>query len=112
MTDSKFFLSHADADVSNLAVDCVASRYEISPNWNDDKRKIYVTREIEHLKDLIVQAIYRIKKRKFEREMHKVREELKQPLSAEDMEITLSKYQKLKEAEQTLGQLLGNTIVK
>lgn len=110
--DSKFFLSHADADVSNLAVDCVASRYEISPNWNDDKRKIYVTREIEHLKDLIVQAIYRIKKRKFEREMHKVREELKQPLSAEDMEITLSKYQKLKEAEQTLGQLLGNTIVK
>jgi len=110
--EAKFFLSHQNADVVNLAVDCVATRYEISPNWNDDKRKIYVTREIEHLKELIIQAIYRIKKRKFEREMHKIREELKSPLAPEDLEIVLSKYQKLKEAEQTLGQLLGNTIVK
>lgn len=110
--EARFFLSHQNAEVANLAVDSIATRYEISPNWNDDKRKIYVTREIEHLQELIVQAIYRIKKRKFEREMHKIREELKSPLSPEDMEITLSKYQKLKEAEQTLGQLLGNTIVK
>lgn len=110
--DPKIFLSHTNTEVSNLAVDCVATRYEISPNWNDDKRKIYVTREIEHLKDLIVQAVYRIKKRKFEREIYKVREELKSNLSSEDMEIALSRYKKLKEAEQTLGQLLGNTIVK
>lgn len=109
---AKFFLSHSDPAVVNLAVDCVATRYDLSPNWNDDKRKIYVTREIENLKVLIIQAIYRIKKRKFEREMHKVREELKLPLSPVDMEIALSKYQKLKEGEQTLGQLLGNTIVK
>lgn len=110
--EAKFFLSHKDQDVANLAVDSIASRYEISPNWNDDKRKIHVTREIEHLKELIIQAIYRIKKRKFEKEMHKIREELKTPLSDQDMEIALSKYQKLKEAEQTLGQLLGNTVVK
>ncbi len=110
--EAKFFISHEDNDVSKLAVDCIASRYEISPNWNDDKRKIYVTREIEHLKELVIQAIYRIKKRKFASEMHKIREELKQPLSPEDMEIALHKYQKLKEGEQLLGNLLGNTIVK
>lgn len=110
--EPKFFLSHQNAKVASLAVDCVANRYEISPNWNDDKRKIYVAREIERLKNLVVQAIYRIKKKKFEREMHKIREELKTTMSPEDMQIALSKYQKLKEAEQTLGQLLGNTIVK
>lgn len=110
--DAKFFFSHTDPEVVNLAVDAIASRYEISPNWNDDKRKIYVTREIEHLKELTVQAIFRIKKRKFEREIFKIREQLKQALAPEDMEILLHKYQKLKEAEQTLGQLLGNTIVK
>lgn len=108
----KFFIAHEDAEVAKLAVDSVASRYEISPNWNDDKRKIYVTKEIEHLKELVIQAIYRIKKRKFAAEMHKIREELKRPLSPEDMEITLHKYQKLKEGEQMLGNLLGNTIVK
>lgn len=110
--EAKFFIAHEDNDISKLAVDCIASRYELSPNWNDDKRKIYITKEIEHLKDLVIQAIYRIKKRKFASEMHKVREELKQPLSAEDMEIALHKYQKLKEGEQLLGNLLGNTIVK
>lgn len=110
--ESKFFLSHQNAEVAGLAVDCVAIRYEISPNWNDDKRKIYVASEIENLKDLVVQAIYRIKKKKFEVEMIKIREELKSDLSSDDMLIVLSKYQKLKEAEQTLGLLLGNTIVK
>lgn len=110
--DAKFFISSQDKDVSALAIDCIASRYEISPNWNDDKRKIYVTQEIEHLKELVIQAIYRIKKRKFSKEMHKVREEMKKNLSAEDLEIELHKYQKLKEAEKMLGQLLGNIVVK
>lgn len=110
--EARFFISHENDDVAKLAVDCIASRYELSPNWNDDKRKIYITREIEHLKELVIQAIYRIKKRKFAAEMHKIREELKLPLSAEDMEIALHKYQKLKEGEQMLGNLLGNTIVK
>ncbi|WP_160069614.1 DNA primase [Sphingobacterium bovisgrunnientis] len=110
--DAKFFISSEDKDVSALAVDCIASKYEISPNWNDDKRKIYVTLEIEHLQELVIQAIYRIKKRKFSREMNKVQEELKKNLSPEDMEIELHKYQKLKEAEKMLGQLLGNIVIK
>jgi DNA primase len=110
--DAKFFISSEDRDVSALAVDCIASKYEISANWNDDKRKIYVTQEIEHLQELVIQAIYRIKKRKFSREMQKVQEELKKNLSTEDMEIELHKYQKLKEAEKMLGQLLGNIVIK
>jgi DNA primase len=110
--DAKFFISSPDKEVAALVIDCIASKYEISPNWNDDKRKIYVTQEIEHLKELVIQAIYRIKKRKFSREMHKVREEMKKNLSAEDLEIELNKYQKLKEAEKMLGQLLGNIVIK
>ena len=110
--DVKFFISSEDKDVSSLAVDSVAERYELSHNWNDDKRKIYVTKEIEHLQELVIQAIYRIKKRKFSREMHRVREEMKKNLSPEDLEIELHKYQKLKEAEKMLGQLLGNIVIK
>lgn len=110
--EAKFFFSHEDPTVQDLAISCVSSPYELSPNWNDDKRKIYVTREHEHLKALTTQAIYRIKKRKVESEMTKIREELKLDQSAEDMEILLSKYQKLKEAEKMLGAYLGNTVVK
>lgn len=110
--EAKFFFSHEDKDIQDLAITSVSSPYELSPNWNDDKRKIYVKEEREYLKELTIQAIYRIKKRKVEREIFKIREELKEEQSAVDMEILLSKYQKLKEAEKLLGNFLGNTVVK
>lgn len=110
--EAKFFFSHEDKDVQDLAITCVSTPYELSPNWNDDKRKIYVSLEREHLKELTIQAVYRIKKRKVEREMLKIREELKAGPTTEDMEILLSKYQKLKEAEKLLGTFLGNIVVK
>jgi len=110
--ETRFFLSHPDKEIANLAINSMASQYEISPNWNDDKRKIYVSTEIEHLKDLVLQAIYRIKKRKCAVEIDKIRKEMKQPQSPEDMEVLLFKYQKLKEAEKILGQFLGNIIIK
>ncbi|TJZ60397.1 DNA primase [Sphingobacterium olei] len=110
--EAKYFFSHVDKDVADLAIGCVASQYEISPNWNSEKNKIYVPEEIENLKQLVTQVIYRIKKRKFEKEMYKIREELKKEQSEDDLQILLHKYSKLKEAEKMLGQLLGNTIVK
>jgi len=110
--DPKQFYSNADAAVSELAINCVASKYSLSENWNDDKRKIYVSQEYEHLKQLVVTAIYRIKKRKIEAEMYNIREEMKHEKDVGNLEVLLFKYQKLKEAEKLLGGFLGNTIVK
>ncbi|PRD46351.1 DNA primase [Sphingobacterium haloxyli] len=110
--DTKYFFSHEDKDVQDLAITCVTTPYELSPNWNDEKRKIYVREEREHLRELTMQAIYRIKKRKVEKEMIRIREELKTTVSGEDIEILLAKYQKLKEAAKVLGDFLGNIVVK
>ena len=110
--DTKYFFSHEDKEVQDLAITCVTTPYELSPNWNDEKRKIYVRQEREHLRELTMQAIYRIKKRKVEKEMVKIREELKLTATKEDIEILLAKYQKLKEAEKVLGDFLGNIVVK
>lgn len=110
--DIKYFFSHEDPEIQDLAITCVTTPYELSPNWNDEKRKIYVRGEREHLKELTMQAIYRIKKRKIEKEMIKIREDLKVILDEDDIEILLAKYQKLKDAEKLLGVYLGNIIVK
>ncbi|WP_293900700.1 DNA primase [Sphingobacterium sp. UBA5670] len=110
--DAKQFYSNPDASISDLAINSVASKYSLSENWNDDKRKIYVTQEYEHLKQLVVTAIYRIKKRKIEAEMHHIREEMKHEQDVANLEVLIFKYQKLKEAERLLGSFLGNTIVK
>ncbi|WP_294185121.1 DNA primase [uncultured Sphingobacterium sp.] len=110
--DAKQFYSNPDPSISDLAINSVASKYSLSENWNDDKRKIYVTQEYEHLKPLVVTAIYRIKKRKIETEMHHIREEMKHEKDEANLEVLIFKYQKLKEAERLLGGFLGNTIVK
>ena len=110
--DAKQFYSNPDTTISDLAINSVASKYSLSENWNDDKRKIYVTQEYEHLKQLVVTAIYRIKKRKIEAEMHHIREEMKHEQDVANLEVLIFKYQKLKEAERLLGGFLGNTIVK
>ena len=110
--DAKLFYSNVDAAVSELAINCVATKYSLSENWNDDKRKIYVSQEYEHLKQLVVEAIYRIKKQKIATEMHHIREEMKQEQDVANLEVLIFKYQKLKEAERLLGGFLGNTIVK
>src|SRR5690606_11061370 len=89
--DVKYFFSHEDREVQDLAITCVATPYELSPNWNDDKRKIYVRQEREHLRELTMQGIYRIKKRKIEKEMVKIREELKVTDVGDNMEILLAK---------------------
>ncbi|MVZ63663.1 DNA primase [Sphingobacterium humi] len=110
--EAKFFFAHENQEVAALAVDSLVNKYEISPNWNDDKRKIYVPEEIEQLKMLVNQLIYRIKKNKIEVQMRTIQEELKITQNDDDLQILLAKYQKLKEGEQLLGQLLGNIIVK
>lgn len=110
--DIKYFFSNEDPQVQDLAITCVTTPYELSPNWNDEKRKIYVRGEREHLKELTMQAIYRIKKRKVEKEMVKIREDLKVISDEDDIEILLAKYQKLKDAEKLLGVYLGNIVVK
>ena len=110
--EAKWFIGHEDKAVSELAVSSLATRYEISPNWNDDKRKIYVSTEKEHLKELVVQVVYRLKKRKVERNLIEIREEMKQEQNMENLEILMAKYKKFKDMEMMLGDFLGNTIVK
>ncbi len=110
--EAKFFFAHENVEVSALAVDSLANRYDISPNWNDDKRKIFVPEEKDQLKDLVNQLIFRLKKNKIEQQIHQIREELKTVQDADETSMLLTKYQMLKEGEKLLGSLLGNTVVK
>jgi len=112
LPEPRFFFSHEDKKVQELAVDSMSSRYEISPNWNDEKRKIYVPHERERLKALTMEAIYRIKKRKVQKEMARISEEMNRPQTPEDEAISLYEYGKWKETEKLLGAYLGNTVVK
>jgi len=111
--NAKFFLSHdEDRKVQELAISCAFPPHQLSPNWNDEKRRIHVPHESEKLQALTMEAIYRIKKRKVQKEKSRISEELTQPQTPEDEAILLYKYGKYKDMEKLLGAYLGNTVVK
>ncbi|GAA4805394.1 DNA primase [Olivibacter ginsenosidimutans] len=112
LPDVRYFIAHPDRAVADLAISLLASPYHLSPNWNDEKRKIYVPLETEKLKNAVLGALYRIKRRKVEEHMQQVREELKVETDSGNIEILMNKYQKLKVMERELTGYLGTVIVK
>lgn len=112
LPDERFFITHADREIADLAISLLSSPYSLSPNWNDEKRKIYVSQETDNLKNAVLGALYRIKKRKVEQSMQEIREALKIAPNEADLEILMDKYQKLKTMEKELTGYLGTVIVK
>lgn len=110
--EARIFTSHQDRDISNLAASLLSSKYILSPNWNDDKRKIYVPEEMENLQELVYTSVYRIKKRWIEGQIELIREEIKEEKSDDNLMILLQKYQNLREALKIIGDKLGTIIVK
>jgi DNA primase len=112
LPDERYFITHKDREIADLAITLLASPYSLSPNWNDEKRKIYVAQETDNLKSVVLGALYRIKRRKVEQNMQEIREELKREDNMDNIEILMGKYQKLKTMERELTGFLGTVIVK
>lgn len=112
LPDERYFITHKDREIADLAISLLSSPYNLSPNWNDEKRKIYVAQETDNLKSAVLGALYRIKKRKVEHSMQEIREELRTEMNVSNIEILMDKYQKLKLMEKELTGYLGTVIVK
>lgn len=112
LPEHRVFITHADKEISNLTISLLSSPHSLSPNWNDDKRQIYVKSETDNLKDTIIKSIFRIKKRKIDERIQKVREEMKEEKNPDNISILLHKYQKLKDVERDTLNFLGTVITR
>lgn len=112
LPEERLFVTHPDRKVADLAVELLSSKYALSPNWNDEKRKIYVSHESERLDDLVYQAIYRIKRKKIEQQLLQIREAMKAETDEANMAILLANYQKMKEVAKLIADKLGTIVVK
>lgn len=112
LPEDRVFTSHPDEAIAHLAISLLSPKYALSPNWNDEKRKIYVPEEKENLEELVYTSVYRIKKRWIEGQMNAIRDELKQETDDENTMILLSRYQSMKEALKLIGEKLGTIVLK
>lgn len=112
LPEEKFFIQHQDKEVSGLAISLLTSRHALSPNWADDKRQIFVSGEVDNLKETIIKALHRMKKRANEIRLEEVREKLKIESDPDNILILMSEYQKYKQYEHEVLAYLGTVIVK
>jgi DNA primase len=89
----------------------VSSPYILSENWYA-KRKIYVKSESENLKSTILGGIFHLKKRKVDRILKKIREEIQSEPDAVNQDILMRRYLQVKEVEKGISVFLGSVIVK
>ncbi|WP_257659177.1 DNA primase [Parapedobacter lycopersici] len=108
----RVFVGHADRAVADLAVELLSMKYSLSPNWNDEKRKIYVSHESERLEDLVYHAIFRIKKKKVEQQLGQLREAMKEETDPTQLAALMGNYQKIKEVSKLIAEKLGTIVIK
>lgn len=107
----KDFIKHPDHEIADLAISMVSSPYILSENWYA-KRKIYVKSESENLKSTILGGIFHLKKRKVDRILKKIREEIQAQPDPAEQDALMRRYMLVKDVEKGISLFLGSVIVK
>jgi len=105
------FIKHADAKISELTISLVSSPYSLSENWYV-KRKIYVRNETENMRATILGGIFHLKKRKVERILKSIRQEIQQETDEDNQTILMQRYLRVKEVEKGISNFLGSVVLK
>jgi len=105
------FIKHADHEIADLAISMVSSPYILSENWYA-KRKIYVRNESENLRSTILGGIFHLKKRKVDRILKKIRDDIQVETDPDNQNILMRHYMQVKEVEKGISIFLGSVIVK
>jgi DNA primase len=105
------FIKHTDHEIADLAIAMVSSPYILSDNWYA-KRKIYVRNESTNLRLTILGGIFHLKKRKVDRILKKIRDDIQAETDSDNQTILMRHYMQVKEVEKGISNFLGSVILK
>ena len=107
--DDRFFISHEDEAISQLAADLLSSPYKLD-HW--EKYGIYVKKEEDVLKATVLSSIYRYKDLIIDERRKAVEEELKNTEDLDDQLILLKRKKDLDDIRKQINHELGIVIAK
>jgi DNA primase len=105
------FIKSDDRYIADLAITLSTSPYTLSENWYN-KHNIYVRDETVNLKATILGGLYHLKKRKVDRILLDLLQEIKTETDATNQEILMQRYAFIKNVEKEISRFLGSVIVK
>ncbi|MEJ2882637.1 DNA primase [Pedobacter sp. GR22-6] len=105
------FINGQDRELANLAITLSTSPYSLSENWYN-KHQIYVRDETVNLKATILGGIFHLKKRKVDRMLIGILQEIKTEKDPVNQEILMQRYSFVKGVEREISKFLGSVILK
>ncbi|MBC7566117.1 MAG: DNA primase [Pedobacter sp.] len=105
------FIKSEKREIADLAITLSTSPYMLSDNWYN-KHKIYVRDETVNLKATILGGIYHLKKRKVDRMLLQLLQEIKTEEDPVNQEILMQRYSFIKGVEKEISKFLGSVILK
>jgi DNA primase len=105
------FIKNDNRVIADLAITLSTSPYALSENWYN-KHQIYVRDETVNLKATILGGLYHLKKRKVDRILLGLLQEIKVEADPANQEILMHRYAHIKNVEREISKFLGSVILK
>lgn len=105
------FIKNNNRQIADLAITLSTSPYSLSENWYN-KHQIYVRDETVNLKATILGGLFHLKKRKVDRILLGLLQEIKTEDDAVNQEILMQRYAHIKNVEREISKFLGSVILK
>lgn len=105
------FIKSEDRKIADLAITLSTSPYSLSENWYN-KHQIYVRDETVNLKATILGGLFHLKKRKVDRILLNLLQEIKVENDPVNQEILMQRYAFIKNVEREISKYLGSVILK
>lgn len=105
------FITNENREIADLAITLSTSPYALSENWYN-KHQIYVRDETVNLKATILGGLFHLKKRKVDRMLLGLLQEIKNDHDPVNQEILMQRYAFIKNVEREISKFLGSVILK
>jgi DNA primase len=105
------FIKNENRTIADLAITLSTSPYSLSENWYN-KHQIYVRDETVNLKATILGGLFHLKKRKVDRILLGLLQEIKTENDPVNQEILMQRYAYIKNVEREISKFLGSVILK
>ena len=105
------FIKNEDRKIADLAITLLTSPYALSENWYN-RHQIYVRDETMHLKATILGGIFHLKKRKVDRILLNLLQEIKEETDVVNQEALMQRYAHIKNVEKEISKFLGSVVLK
>jgi CRISPR/Cas system-associated endoribonuclease Cas2 len=107
-----YFINHENKEVARFSVDQLIEKYDLSPNWMDEKNIYVKSEEKDHLSMSVQKSVFSYKLSVLERDIRDLSQELKEAKEHEEIEQILLGISKKESQKKFLSAELGRIVLR